>query len=90
MNRFFHYHSFHLFQAWFAIQIPSIELPKGGGAIRGIDEKLVVNAVNGTASFSIPLPFYTNLDLDTEFSLSIGNGDLVKLNALMMVVKYSF
>jgi len=39
-----------------AISIPSIELPKGGGAIKGIDEKFSVNAVNGTASFSIPLP----------------------------------
>ncbi|MEB3103554.1 SpvB/TcaC N-terminal domain-containing protein [Ferviditalea candida] len=40
-----------------AIEIPSISLPKGGGAIQGIDEKFSVNAVNGTASFSIPLPF---------------------------------
>lgn len=39
------------------IEIPSIALPKGGGAIKGIDEKLNVNAVNGTASFSVPLPF---------------------------------
>ena len=40
-----------------AIEIPSISLPKGGGAIKGIDETFSVNAVNGTASFSIPLPF---------------------------------
>lgn len=40
-----------------AIEIPSISLPKGGGAIKGIDEKFSVNAINGTASFSIPLPF---------------------------------
>jgi RHS repeat-associated protein len=40
-----------------AIDIPTISLPKGGGAIKGIDEKFSVNAVNGTASFSIPLPF---------------------------------
>lgn len=39
-----------------AIDIPSISLPKGGGALKGIDEKFLVNAVNGTASFSIPLP----------------------------------
>lgn len=39
------------------IQIPSVSLPKGGGAIKSIDEKFTVNAVNGTASFSIPLPF---------------------------------
>ncbi len=40
-----------------AIDVPSISLPKGGGAIKGIDEKFSVNAANGTAGFSIPLPF---------------------------------
>ena len=40
-----------------AIKIPKIELPKGGGAIKSIDEKFEVNAVNGSASLSIPLPF---------------------------------
>lgn len=39
-----------------AIQIPQISLPKGGGAIKGIDEKFQVNSANGTAAFSIPLP----------------------------------
>ncbi|MGD1841645.1 MAG: SpvB/TcaC N-terminal domain-containing protein [Thermonemataceae bacterium] len=39
-----------------AIEIPKVELPKGGGALKGIDEKFEVNAANGTASFSIPLP----------------------------------
>jgi RHS repeat-associated protein len=39
-----------------AIDVPSISLPKGGGAIKGIDEKFSVNAVNGTVAFSIPLP----------------------------------
>lgn len=39
-----------------AIEIPQIELPKGGGAIKGIDEKFEVNAANGTASLSVPLP----------------------------------
>lgn len=36
---------------------PSLSLPKGGGALRGIDEKFRVNAANGTSAFSIPLPF---------------------------------
>jgi RHS repeat-associated protein len=31
-------------------------LPKGGGAIRGIDEKLSVTATRGTASLSVPVP----------------------------------
>lgn len=35
---------------------PSINLPKGGGALKGIDEKFSVNAVNGTASLDIPFP----------------------------------
>ena len=29
-----------------SIQIPQIELPNGGGAIKGIDEKFQVNAAN--------------------------------------------
>lgn len=39
------------------ISIPSINLPKGGGAISGIEEKFQVNSVTGTSSFSIPIPF---------------------------------
>lgn len=35
---------------------PTISLPKGGGALKGIDEKFSVNAVNGTAGLSVPLP----------------------------------
>src|SRR6188474_2260194 len=39
-----------------AIEVPSISLPKGGGAIKGIEEKFQVNAITGTSSFSIPIP----------------------------------
>jgi RHS repeat-associated protein len=35
---------------------PQIVLPKGGGAIRGIDEKFSINPVNGTGSLSVALP----------------------------------
>ena len=38
------------------IQTPKIELPKGGGAIKGIEEKFQVNAITGTSSFNIPIP----------------------------------
>ena len=38
------------------LSIPQITLPKGGGAIKSIDEKFSVNASNGTAGFSIPFP----------------------------------
>jgi hypothetical protein len=34
----------------FAIATPRVELPKGGGAIRGIGEKFVANPVSGTGS----------------------------------------
>jgi hypothetical protein len=35
---------------------PAISLPKGGGAIRGIGEKLAANPVAGTGSLSVPIP----------------------------------
>src|SRR4051794_24939816 len=35
--------------------MPSISLPKGGGAIRGIGEKFAANPVTGTGSMSVPL-----------------------------------
>src|SRR5690606_8966534 len=61
-----------------AIEIPHISLPKGGGAIKGIDEKFSVNAVNGTSSFSVPLPFSptrgVSPSLDLTYSSGVGNG----------------
>lgn len=53
------------------LSIPEIELPKGGGALKGIDEKFQVNAANGTASFSIPLPL-SRARGDFMPSLSLG------------------
>ncbi len=41
---------------YYTSSAPSISLPKGGGALKGIDEKFTVNAVNGTASLQIPFP----------------------------------
>jgi RHS repeat-associated protein len=38
-----------------SLQAPSISLPKGGGALRGIGEKFSVNPSNGSASMSVPL-----------------------------------
>src|SRR5215472_12701950 len=34
---------------------PSLSLPKGGGAIRGIGEKFAANPVTGTGSMSVPI-----------------------------------
>jgi RHS repeat-associated protein len=36
--------------------LPSISLPKGGGAIKGIGEKFFANPVTGTSALSVPLP----------------------------------
>jgi len=36
-------------------QAPSIVLPKGGGAIRGIGEKFAANPVTGTGSMTVPI-----------------------------------
>ena len=57
-----------------AIKVPSISLPKGGGAIKGIDEKFSVNAINGTSSFSVPLPFSPARGAAPSLSLSYSSG----------------
>src|SRR5688572_26269037 len=35
--------------------LPALSLPKGGGAIRGIDEKFAVNPVTGTGALTVPV-----------------------------------
>ncbi|HHN75580.1 MAG TPA: toxin, partial [Acidobacteria bacterium] len=40
----------------FRIEPPSVSLPKGGGAISGMGEKLTANPVTGTGDMSLPLP----------------------------------
>jgi RHS repeat-associated protein len=37
------------------VHAPTISLPKGGGAIRGIGEKFAANPVTGTCSMSVPI-----------------------------------
>lgn len=39
----------------FTVSSPNVELPKGGGAIRGIGEKFAANPVTGTGSMSVPI-----------------------------------
>ena len=39
----------------YAMQAPSLSLPKGGGAVKGIGEKFTANPVTGTGSFTIPI-----------------------------------
>lgn len=38
----------------FGVKPPSLSLPTGGGAIRGIGETFAANPVTGSATFSIP------------------------------------
>ena len=57
---------------------PSVVLPKGGGAIRGVDEKFKVNPANGSGQFSIPLPLSKargfGPDLTLNYDSGSGNG----------------
>jgi hypothetical protein len=56
------------------IEIPSISLPKGGGAIKSIDEKFSVNPVNGTASFALPLPFSPARGVTPSLNIQYNSG----------------
>jgi RHS repeat-associated protein len=62
-----------------AISAPTISLPKGGGAIRGMGEKFAANPVTGTGSMSVPIAtspgragFGPKLSLD--YDSGSGNG----------------
>ncbi|MGO4186811.1 SpvB/TcaC N-terminal domain-containing protein [Pseudarthrobacter sp. TAF60_1] len=59
--------------------LPSVSLPTGGGAIRGIGEKFGVNAVTGTGSFTVPLPLTPGRDgfgpaMQLSYDSGSGNG----------------
>jgi hypothetical protein len=58
---------------------PSISLPKGGGAIRGIGEKFAANPVTGTGSMTVPIatsPGRANFgpQLSLSYDSGAGNG----------------
>jgi hypothetical protein len=58
---------------------PSINLPKGGGAIRGIGEKFAANPVTGTGSMSVPIVISPGRagfgpDLSLSYDSGAGNG----------------
>jgi RHS repeat-associated protein len=58
---------------------PQINLPKGGGAIRGMGEKFSANAVTGTGSLSIPIALSGarsgfNPQLSLQYDSGSGNG----------------
>src|SRR5678815_3088402 len=58
---------------------PALSLPRGGGAIRGIDEKLSTNLATGTASFRVPIATSHGrggfaLELGLSYDSGAGNG----------------
>jgi hypothetical protein len=58
-----------------ALQPPAINLPKGGGAIRGMGEKFAANPVTGTGSMSVPIATSPGRSgFGPELSLSYDSG----------------
>ena len=59
----------------FRVVAPSISLPKGGGAIRGIGEKFAANPVTGTGSMSVPIAISPSRSgFGPQLSLSYDSG----------------
>ena len=58
------------------LDAPSISLPKGGGAIRGMGEKFGTNPVTGTGSMTVPIPTSPGRGgFDPELFLSYDSGN---------------
>ncbi|MFM7548319.1 MAG: SpvB/TcaC N-terminal domain-containing protein, partial [Cyanobacteriota bacterium] len=60
------------------LQPPSISLPKGGGAIRGMGEKFAANPVTGSGSMSVPIatsPGRSGFGPQLSLSYDSGAGD---------------
>jgi hypothetical protein len=58
---------------------PQISLPKGGGAIRGIDEKFAANPVTGTGALTVPIAISPGRSgfgpqLSLTYDSGLGNG----------------
>ena len=63
------------------IQAPSINLPKGGGAIRGIGEKFTTNPVMGTGSMTVPIATSPGRsDFGPKLSLSLTQAPVTGLS----------
>ena len=59
--------------------VPSVELPRGGGAIRPVGEKVEAQAFNGSASYGIALPVSPGRDGRAPgLSLSYSSGGALK------------
>jgi RHS repeat-associated protein len=62
----------------FSQSTPTITLPKGGGAIRGIGEKFAANPVTGTGSMSVPIatsPGRSGFGPQLSLSYNSGSGN---------------
>ncbi|MGB1015140.1 MAG: SpvB/TcaC N-terminal domain-containing protein, partial [Nannocystaceae bacterium] len=56
--------------------LPSVSLPTGGGAIRGVGEKFAANPATGTGSMSVPLPVSPGRSgFGPQLSLSYDSGN---------------
>ena len=63
----------------FTVAAPTISLPKGGGAIRGMGEKFAANPVTGTGSMSVPITTSPGRSgfgpqLSLSYDSGVGNG----------------
>ena len=63
----------------FQIAAPTITMPKGGGAIRGMGEKFAANPVTGTGSMTVPIATSPGLSgfgpqLFLSYDSGAGNG----------------
>jgi RHS repeat-associated protein len=59
-------------------KLPSVSLPKGGGAIKGIGEKFSVSPATGTGNFSVPVatsPGRGDSSIKLELSYNSGSGN---------------
>src|SRR5579859_5957462 len=58
--------------------VPTLSLPKGGGAIRGIGEKFAANPVTGTGSMTVPIatsPGRSGFGPQLSLSYNSGSGN---------------
>lgn len=59
----------------FAAKVPSLSLPKGGGAIRGIGEKFATNPATGTGAMAISIPLSPGrANFSPQLSLTYDSG----------------
>jgi RHS repeat-associated protein len=64
-------------RSW-SLPTPTLSLPKGGGAIRGIGEKFAANPVTGTGSMAVPIatsPGRSGFGPDLALSYDSGSGN---------------